>query len=354
LLFDPIVIRGMEIKNRIVRSATAENMADDDGTPRECLEAMYRRLAEGEVGLVITGHAFVDAGGKCHAEMTGVHADRLIGPLSRLADAVHERGGKIALQINHGGRNCDPAQVPDSMAPSAVPHEGREGATREMTEKEITATVQSFAEAARRAKSAGFDAVQIHGAHGYLVSQFLSPLTNRRTDGYGGSLENRARFFKAVAAAVRKAVGEAMPVLVKLGVTDNEEGGLTVEEGVEVASWLEGFGVDAVETSTAGKGAIATRVTRPDREAYLLHLAEAVKARCRLPVLAVGGMRSRPVMDRALASGVDMVSMCRPLIREPDLPRRLRLGGAEKSACVSCNRCWPKEWGEGIACKSKR
>ncbi|MHC4599372.1 MAG: oxidoreductase [Planctomycetota bacterium] len=353
-LFDPITIRGMELRNRIVRSATAENMAGDEGTPRETLAPLYRRLADGEVGLLITGHCFVRRDGKAHAEMTGIHEDRLIEPFAVLADAVHAGGGKICAQINHGGRACDPGEVDQPVAPSAVPVEGQDKSPHELTEGEIASLVQAFTDAARRVQTAGFDAVQIHAAHGYLVSQFLSPLTNKRRDGYGGSLENRARFLKAVAAAVRKAVGETMPVLVKLGVTDNEEGGLTVEEGAEVASWLRDFGIDAIETSTAGKGAIVTRVTKPEREAYLLHLAEAVKAKTDLPVIAVGGLRSRPVMDRVLASSIDMISMCRPLIREPDLPKKLRLGETDKAACVSCNRCWPKERGEGIACRSKK
>lgn len=353
-LFSPWTLGPCTVRNRIVRSATAENLADENGTPAARLVALVRRLAEGGVGLIVTGHAFVDAGGRCHAEMTGLHEDRLVEPFRALADAAHAGGARIAVQLNHGGRACDPRLVPDPAAPSAVAVEGRDRPPREMTRDEIAAVVAAFGRAAGRAKAAGLDAVQIHGAHGYLVSQFLSPRTNRREDGYGGSLEHRARFLREVAAAVRAAVGPEYPVWVKLGVEEREEGGLTLDEGAALASWLEDFGLDAVETSTAGAGAIVARVTRPDREGYLRPLARAVVARTRLPVVLVGGLRSRAVMEAALDEGIAAVSLSRPLIREPDLPSRLETGAAEKAACISCNRCWPKERGLGIACRAKR
>jgi 2,4-dienoyl-CoA reductase-like NADH-dependent reductase (Old Yellow Enzyme family) len=323
-----------------VRSATAESLADESGAPLPRLATLFRALAEGGTGLIVAGHMYVAARGKAHAEMTGIHEDRLVEPLAELARAAHAGGAAIAAQLNHGGRACDPARVPDPVAPSAVRASAKAPLPREMTAED----------AAARAKKAGFDAVQIHGAHGYLVNQFLSPLSNRRTDRYGGSLANRARFLEEVAGAVRSAVGPAYPLLVKLGISDGLEGGLTVEEGAEVASRLEAFGLDAVETSAGFRGAIAARVTKPEREAYLLPLAAAVRARTGLPVLLVGGLRSRAVMERVLAQGMDFVSVSRPLIREPDLPRRLE-AGADAAACVSCNRCWPEREGEGIACK---
>jgi 2,4-dienoyl-CoA reductase-like NADH-dependent reductase (Old Yellow Enzyme family) len=353
-LFTPFSIRGLELRNRIARSATAESLADESGAPTDRLAPLYRQLAEGGTGLIVTGHLFVAAGGKAHAEMTGIHEDRLVDPLAALACAAHQGGAAIAAQLNHGGRACDPALVAEPLAPSAVPASGKAPMPREMTMEDITEAVSAFAAAAARAKAAGFDAVQLHGAHGYLVSQFLSPLSNRRKDRYGGSLENRARFLQETARAVRRAVGDDFPVLIKLGIADNLDGGLTMEEGAEVASWLRGFGVDAVETSTGAKGAIATKVTAPDREAYLLPLARAVRARTDLPILLVGGLRSRAVMERVFDEGIDMVSLSRPLIREPDLPRELASGAVDAAACVSCNRCWPEKEGDGIACKSRR
>jgi 2,4-dienoyl-CoA reductase-like NADH-dependent reductase (Old Yellow Enzyme family) len=350
-LFTPVRIGGLQLRNRIARSATAERLAGPDGVPGERVAELYRQLAAGGVGLIITGHAFVHPGGRCHAQMSGVHEDAMIAPLARLTNAAHGGGARIALQINHGGRACDPAVVPEPVGPSPIPPAPDRPAPRALTEGEIAEIVGAFGRAAVRAKNAGFDAVQIHSAHGYLLSQFLSPLTNRRTDRYGGSLENRARLLAEVAGGIRRAVGPDFPLLVKLGVTDSQEGGLTVEEGAEVASWLPGFGIDGVETSTGGHGAVQTRITRESREAYLLPLARAVRARSPIPILLVGGLRSRSVMERVLAEGIDVVSIARPLIREPDLPRKLAAQADARAECVSCNRCYPRGPDEGIRCK---
>jgi 2,4-dienoyl-CoA reductase-like NADH-dependent reductase (Old Yellow Enzyme family) len=350
LLFTPTRLGRLQVRNRIARSATAEGMCAPDGAPDERVAALYRRLADGGVGLIVTGHAFVLPGGRCHAQMAGAHDDALIPALRRAADAAHAGGAKIALQINHGGRACDPAVVPEPVGPSAVAATLERRPPRALDAGEIADIVAAFGRAATRARAAGFDAVQIHAAHGYLLSQFLSPLANRRTDGYGGSLENRARALREVAQEIRRAVGPGFPLLVKLGVADNEEGGLTADEGAAVAAGLPGVGVDAVETSTGAKGAILTRVTRESREAYLLPLARAVRAGSPIPILLVGGLRSRAVMERVLAEGIEMVSLCRPLIREPDLPRKLAAEGG-RAECISCNRCWPRAPGEGIGCK---
>lgn len=351
LLFTPVRIGSLELRNRIARSATAEGLSGPDGAPSDRVADLYRELAAGGVGLIITGHAFVHPGGRCHAQMSGAHEDALIPALARLAHAAHAGGAKIALQINHGGRACDPAGVPELVGPSAIPAALERPAPRALSEEEIAGLVRAFARAAARAQTAGFDAVQIHAAHGYLVSQFLSPLANRRTDRYGGTLENRARLLAEIAGAVRQSVGPDFPLLVKLGVTDNAEGGLTVEDGAAVASGLPGFGIDAVETSTGLKGSIQTRITREGREAYLLPLARAVRARSAIPILLVGGLRSRAVMERVLGEGIEIVSLCRPLIREPDLPRRLAAEAGARAECVSCNRCWPRAPGDGIGCK---
>jgi 2,4-dienoyl-CoA reductase-like NADH-dependent reductase (Old Yellow Enzyme family) len=200
-------------------------------------------------------------------------------------------------------------------------------------------------------KAAGFDAVQIHSAHGYLSSQFLSPLANRRIDEYGGDLSARARFLREVAAAVRETVGPEFPVLVKLGVSDNLEGGLTTEEGAQVASWLESFGIDLLEVSTGLRGAIRSGVSDREAEAYLLPFARAVRPHTELPMALVGGLRSLEVMERVLHEGMDFISLSRPLICQPDLPLQLQIGLANRSLCRACNRCWPDRPGMGISCK---
>jgi 2,4-dienoyl-CoA reductase-like NADH-dependent reductase (Old Yellow Enzyme family) len=359
-LFTPARIGTLELKNRLVRSATAERLATEPmGRPTPALAALYAELARGGVGLIVTGHAYVAPEGKAHPEMLGAHCDQLIPGLKTLAEAVHAAGGRIALQINHGGRQCDGDCTPDIMAPSAVPNPA--GRTpREMAPAEIAAAVDAFAQAARRAQVASMDAVQIHAAHGYLVGQFLSPHTNRRNDAWGGDFERRLRFLAAVCEAVRGQVGSEYPVFIKLGMMDNLDrvpDGLTPEDGARIAGRLAGSGLDALEISGGaggGQGDFNTRLAVGSKapEAYFRSLARRAKAATSLPVILVGGLRTRATMDDVLASGdADLLSLCRPLIREPDLPNRLKSGDATASACISGGRCWAAGPGQGIRCK---
>jgi 2,4-dienoyl-CoA reductase-like NADH-dependent reductase (Old Yellow Enzyme family) len=341
-LFAPARIGTLELRNRLVRSATAERLATEPmGRATPALAALYGELARGGVGLIVTGHAYVAPEGKAHPEMLGAHCDQMIPGLQTLAEAVHAAGGRIALQINHGGRQCAGDCTPGIMAPSAVPTPA--GRTpREMAPAEIAAAVDAFAQAARRAQVAGMDAVQIHAAHGYLVGQFLSPHTNRRSE------------------AARGQVGNEYPVFVKLGMMDNLDrvpDGLTPEDGARIAGRLAGFGLDAVEISGGaggGQGDFNSRLAVGSKapEAYFRSLARRAKAATSLPVILVGGLRSRATMDDVLASGdADLLSLCRPLIREPDLPNRLRSGDATAAACISGGRCWAEGPGLGIRCK---
>jgi len=353
-LFSPGKIGSMTLANRLVRSATAERMADDQGKPPARQVALYRELALGGVGLIITGHMFVHPSGKAHDEMTGVYSDDLIPGLAEIAGVVHGAGGKVVAQINHGGMQA--SAVPDPMAPSAVALPTLTRPARAMSQAEIEMVIQAFGEAARRVKAAGFDGVQIHGAHGYLVNQFLSPLVNQRDDGWGGSLEGRMLFLRGVCRVVRQQVGADFPVLIKLGMQDHMDGGLPASEGVQVVAELEAMGVDAVEIS----GGIGTpRVSNSRKgirdeaqEGYFLPLARLARPVTRLPLLVVGGFRSHRFMEQALSSGdADFISLCRPLIMEPDLPKRMQLGLQERSRCLSANNCWPKGIGEGVGCK---
>ena len=356
MLFTPGHIGTLALPNRLVRSATAERMADADGRPRPRLKALYQELAGGGVGLIITGHMYVHPSGKAHPEMTGIHSDELIPSLAELADAVHREGSRVVVQINHGGMQCSRETVPETIAPSAVDAPFLTGPAREMTADEITLLIQAYGQAARRTREAGFDGVQIHGAHGYLVSQFLSPFANRRTDEWGGDLEGRMRFLRAVCQAVRAQVGPDYPVLIKLGTMDGVEGGLTPEEGVRVVAALEGMGLNALEISGGIGGGrnlnSRTGIRSEADEAYFRPLARQARPATRLPIILVGGFRSRRVMEEVLADGdADFISLCRPLICEPDLPNRLRAGSQERSSCISANRCWPEGPDEGIACK---
>lgn len=356
-LFTPFTFGSLTIPNRLVRSATAERMAEPDGAIPQKMLDFYRRLAQGGVGLIITGHMFVHPTGKAHPEMTGVYDDILLDGLSRLAEAVHAEGGLVAAQINHAGLKADPEMVAIPLAPSAVADERLSSRTpRALRVDEIEMLLDAFGQAARRVQEAGFDAVQIHSAHGYLGSQFLSPAANQRTDEWGGSLENRMHFLRRVAREVRAQVGRDYPVFTKLGMQDGFAGGLTLEDGLRVAASLKGMGIDAAELSSGfgSKTLVSSRkgVRKPEEEAYFLPFAKAVREVTDLPLMLVGGFRSRPVMERVLADGdADFISMCRPLINDPDFPNKLRAGELERSGCISANNCWAKEMEEGIACK---
>ena len=355
ILFTPFNIGSMVLPNRLVRSATAERMADEDGRPLQTLEFLYEQLTQGGVGLIITGHMYIHPSGKAHSEMTGIYSDDLIPDLAALTEVVHKNGGKIAVQINHGGMQCDEDAVPEMIAPSPVKMESTTRRAREMHEEEILQMIQAYGDAARRVKAAGFDAVQIHGAHGYLISQFLSSYSNRREDQWGGDLPNRMKFLREVTKAVRREVGPGYPVFIKLGMMDGIEGGLTAEEGTQIVDALEEMGIEALEISGGfdGKNVKASKkgIRKPSEEAYFLHLAEKARPVTKLPILLVGGLRSRPIMEGILKSQTaDFISLCRPLITEPDLPKLLKQGVKDKSRCLSANNCWPSVNDTGIAC----
>jgi 2,4-dienoyl-CoA reductase-like NADH-dependent reductase (Old Yellow Enzyme family) len=355
MLFEPAKIGTLTVPNRLVRSATAERLTDEAGRPKPAMLELYRQLVTGGVGLIITGHMYVHPSGKAHLEMAGIYTDNLIPALTDLTDTVHREGGLVAVQINHGGMQCSRETVAQTIAPSAIDAPFLNRSPREMTHDEIEATIKAYAQAARRAQVAGFDAVQLHGAHGYLISQFLSPFTNRRKNEWGGDLNGRMRFLRAVCAAVREQVGTAYPVFIKLGIMDGMDGGLTIEEGVQVAAVLEELGLDGIEISggIGGGKNLTTRtaIRAPEDEAYFRPLARRLREVTALPILLVGGLRSREVMEDVLASGdADFISVCRPLICEPDFPNRLR-EGQERARCISGNRCWPDGMDEGIACK---
>jgi len=351
-LFEPGQIGTLTVANRFVRSATAEYLSDDKGAPLPELAEMYRALAEGGVGLIVTGHAFVHPSGRCRKQMCGIHDDAVVDAWRTVTDAVHEAGAKIALQMNHGGRQCMPDAVEGPLlAPSPIPVNANAPRPVELTESGIRDIIRAFADAGGRAKEAGFDAVQIHSAHGYLISSFNSPASNWRHDAWGGTLSRRLRLLKEVAAAVRDVVGDDYPVLVKLGTVDFVRDGLTEKDGVEIISHLRDMGLDAVEISGGiGDGNARTGIRRPDQEAYFLPIAREARHVTDLPIVLVGGLRSREVMERILGEGsTDFISMSRPLIREPDLPNRIR-DGQPAATCISCNQCWPRPGELSISC----
>jgi 2,4-dienoyl-CoA reductase-like NADH-dependent reductase (Old Yellow Enzyme family) len=357
-LFESTVLNGMVLRNRFVHSATNEGMANADGSANERLIRWQEEVAKGEVGLIIPGNACVSNQGKSRPGQMGVHNDETVPGLSRMAKAVHKHGSRIALQLTHAGGNMYvPSETGTALGPSDM--KLTELPCRAMTRDDIDQTVADFARAASRARRAGCDAVQLHGAHSYLISQFLSPYFNHRTDEYGGSLENRARFAIEVLRAVRSAVGPDFPVLIKINSEDFLENGFALDDMVPYALMLESEGIDAIEIS-GGTHFSDPRYfcSRPTgtvpkgQEIYFKEAAELYKREVKAPLILVGGVRSLGVAEGVVKTGLaDYVALCRPLIREPDLVKRWRLGDVRPSTCISCNLCFgPVRAGEGVYC----
>jgi len=356
ILFEPIAIGGLELKNRFVRSATWDATADTTGAVTDTSVALYKRLGEGEIGLIVSGYAFVSPLGQAVVGQYGVYRDEMIPGLRRLAEAVHRGGSRIALQIVHAGINSGYLVGKGStlLAMSTMPEMSRPH--REMTSEDIAGIIADFAAAAVRGREAGFDAIQLHGAHGYLMSQVISPLFNRRTDQWGGSAENRRRFHLEVIRQVRGAIGADFPLMIKFGVMDDREGGLALDEGIETARQMVANGIDAIEVS-AGVGQAALTANEGDPERALFReRAAAVKRVVRVPVAVVHGIRSLETARSIVESGdADMVSMCRPFIREPDLVARWKRGESAPATCISCGRCFPiVARGEPLECGEER
>ncbi len=353
ILFTPVNIGRVVVPNRFVRSATQDFLAGDDGSITDRQVELFSRLAAGEVGLIITGHAFVNPCGKAGPRQIGIHDDSTAPGLSRLAAAVHRFPTRIFVQLAHAGRQTKEkycGTVP--LAPSAVFEPVYKVLPREMTEAEIVQTIDDFVRGAARARAAGFDGVQVHAAHGYLLSSFLSPHTNRRSDAWGGRLENRARIVSRIIRSIKADAGVDFPVAIKLNSSDLMPGGLDIESAVAAARLFEAEGLDAIEvsggTSEAGRGSIWPGVRPEEDEGYFVESAARVKAAVRVPVFGLGGLRTFRAMENMVLEGrVDLVSMSRPFIREPALVQKFREGRIGRSECISCNKCMNPR---GIAC----
>ena len=375
-LFDETRIKSMTLKNRIVRSATVEGMSDETGKPTDDLLPLYERLVRGGTGLIITGMSYVSNDGRFNKKGSlGIHNDDLIPAYRYITDRIHDLGGAIAMQIAHCGRQTTPSAVGTRpIAPSEVIDRSSFITPRAMSEVDIQRVIGDFAAAAGRARESGFDAVQIHGAHGYLVSSFLCPHTNRRTDRWGGSFENRMRFVTEVVRACRIAVGDEYPLLIKISATDGMKRGMTLEDGIEAARMLDGLGIDGIEVSCGiaedgmttlrgslpidamlddlglfrnrpilrfftrriGKRLFAT----PFTEEYNLDAAVAIKEATSIPVFVVGGISRPERMEEIIREGwADYISLSRPLIIQPHWPNEIQKGNAGPTRCIRCNHC---------------
>lgn len=322
------------IKNRLVRSATNLRLAGPDGEVTSELIAAYTKLGQGGIGLITTGHAFVSPEGRTKLGQLGAYHEALRTGLARLAGAAHAYDAPILLQISHGGSRSLPL-LGERMGPC-----GDDGAM-EMTRDDIQRVTACFISAAALAEKAGFDGVQIHAAHQYLLSQFLSPIANRRRDEYGG-MAGGLRFVQQIMEGIRREVKEPFLVSMKIG-ADTQTGGNDEHDVLRIVRTLIPAGLNCVEISRGyapTDETVATKIKAHVNEAYNLDVAAYIKHQMpSLPVVVVGGFRSVDAVEAALARGIDAVALSRPLIAEPDLPARWMKGDRSPSLCVSCSRC---------------
>jgi 2,4-dienoyl-CoA reductase-like NADH-dependent reductase (Old Yellow Enzyme family) len=336
---------GARLANRLCKAALTEGLADTMNRATDQLSRLYGRWSQGGAGLIITGNVQVD---RTHLERPGNVAIDNNGGLDELK-AYSKRGTQggnhLWMQINHPGRQCPESLNPHPLAPSAVKLDmlgGGFGEPRAATQEEITDLIRRFVHVATVARATGFTGVQIHAAHGYLISQFLSPIANRRTDEWGGSLENRARFLLNVVREVRKAVGPEFPISVKLNSADFQVGGFSNEDAQQVVKWLGLEKIDLLELSGGtyeqlvmiGSGSDAAEAMKEStrrREAYFLKYASFIRPVATMPLMVTGGFRSRAGMDEALADGsVDLIGLGRPMCVDPELPGKLLRGEVEQ------------------------
>ncbi len=325
---------GVTLPNRFGKSAMTEGLADAQDNPTDKHQTLYGTWSDGGCGLHITGNVMIDRRYLERAGNVVLEDDQAMPMLQQWAQAGTRGGNHLWMQISHPGRQCPKLVNSRPMSPSDVQLNmlGNFGKPVPMSEADIEDVITRFATTAKLAQQAGFTGVQLHCAHGYLISQFLSPKTNQRTDQWGGSLENRARLARRAVQAVRVAVGPEFPVAVKLNSADFQKGGFSLEDCVTVARWLSEDGIDLLEVSGGtyeqlslmGVESTEVRESTRKREAYFIEYAEAIKQAAQVPLMITGGFRSRKVMESAIENGeIDLVGLARPLCTQPDLPRQL-------------------------------
>lgn len=366
MLFSPLTIGGVEIKNRFVASACEDNLATEDALLTDAIVRKYHRLAKGQVGLIISSHLSVHPWGRTRKYQLGIWSDSMIPGLRKIVESVHKESGKIVFQLGHAGLSASRDVIGRSpMGPSTD--------ESPMGDDSIAEVINAFGKAAERAVEAGADGIQLHAAHGYLINEFLSPFFNHRDDAWGGSEENRFRLLREIMAAVKKALPERMALLVKLNAHDfTKQEGITPGLAVNYAKRLAELEIDGLEVSCGTSSLSPWKMCRGDipvqeimkhvpesRKLKVQQLLEKMRENCtleegynveaasmmrpvmgRIPLFAVGGWRNLPAMEQAIVEGgTDLIPLCRPLIREPSLVRRFGEGKTKSASCTSCNRC---------------
>ena len=345
-LYDRTNIGNLVLKNRFVRSATWNGMADREGFSTKEIDALLLGLVRGGVGLIITGHAYINREGQAGPGQLSVSSDSYVDGLSRMTEAIHGADGKIILQLAHAGCHANALLTgQEPLGPSVMENE-KGPFCRAMTIQDINRVVAEFGHAAIRAREAGFDGVQLHAAHGYLMSQFLSSFYNKRKDDYGGSVENKARIVLEVMQKVRAEVGDDYPVMIKINSSDFVDGGFDVDEMLKVSAMLKEAEIDAIElsggTRYSGKNWSVRegKINTEEEEVYYRQEAQRYKQQIEVPLMLVGGIRSYLVAEKLLTEDIaDYISLSRPLIREPGLINRWQAGDVRKATCISCNLC---------------
>jgi len=320
-LSDPLTIDNLTLKNRIVMPPMANDLSGSGGEVTDKHLKHYRARAEAGVGLVIIEHSYIVPEGKMSRKQLGIHEDSLVAGLKQLADTIRAAGAKSAIQLTHAGANtsssvcgCQP------VGPSNVALPGRDEEPRPLEVDEIHALVEAYRQAARRAKEAGFDSIEIHGAHGFLLSEFVSPYTNHRTDGYGGSLENRLRFPLEVITALRTDLGPGFPLLYRLGASDFMQGGLALDEAQQLAPVLVESGINIIDVSGGLCGSRPKDLA--DTPGYFVPLAQSIKSVVDVPVIAVGGITDAIFANSVIAEErADLVAVGRALLKNPNWAR---------------------------------
>ncbi len=383
-VFAPGQIGNLKLRNRTIRAGCFEGMSPRSA-PSEALIEHHRRVAAGGIGMTTVAYCAVSRDGLAFAQEMWLR-EAIVPDLKRLTDAVHKEGAAASIQLGHCGFFASRSATGQaSIGPSRKFCLFRYSRCRAMTEDDIERVREDFGHAARLAIKAGFDAIEIHAGHGYLLSQFLSPWTNRRRDGYGGSLENRLRFPASVVRHVREVVGPGYPLLVKMNCEDGFKGGLTIDEAVRAAWRFEAEGASALVPScgfTARtsfhmlRGQVPIReyvkseknpITKigmalfgrfivrevPFRELFLLDLAGHIRDAVKIPVVYIGGVGSLADMEKVMAAGFDFVQLGRAVIRDPDIIRKMQAGEITATDCDHCNRCVAEMAAAGVACAAE-
>ncbi len=341
-IFEEIRLGNLTIKNRLVRSATFENGCGDHGYIKPELGKVYHELTGGGVGLIITGMMSASHNAGVSDNMIKIYEDSFVKDFAPIVDEVHAGGGKLVVQLGHCGAKANVIDLGSyAFAPSDIELGGK--IAKAMTVEQIKNLVLEYGTSARKCKEAGVDGVQIHAGHGYLVSEFLSPYFNKRTDEYGGGIENRVRLLFEIYDEIRRQVGKDYPILIKINYSDLVDGGNTGKDTAYICKELEKRGIDAIEVTSGISVDPISAPTQPGRkeEAFFAQGALDIANQISTPVISVGGYRTPDKIEEILNVGdITAISLCRPLICQPDLPKKWQDGDLEKAKCISCSQCF--------------